>query len=199
MERVSVGDALAADIDRDLARPHRHVAAAEDAVGGRAADHDARRQPLVGGGLRGGRRASPSASTCRSITSFRRLHLFPATHPCYAGDLGTGVNPKLVARVKAADLVLLVGGRHGRDAEPGLHAARHPESEDEARPRPSGPGRARPRLPARPRDQCGADRVRGRARRAAAAERDPLARRDQGPRTTITSPGPSSRPSSRAR
>jgi acetolactate synthase-1/2/3 large subunit len=44
-------------------------------------------------------------------TSFRRQMLFPADHPCYAGDLGIGPNPKLVARIKDADLILLVGGR----------------------------------------------------------------------------------------
>ena len=44
-------------------------------------------------------------------TTFRRSHLFDALHPSYAGDLGIGANPKLVARVKAADLVVLVGGR----------------------------------------------------------------------------------------
>ena len=43
--------------------------------------------------------------------SFRRQMLFPATHPCYGGDLGLGVNPKLLARIKASDLVLVVGGR----------------------------------------------------------------------------------------
>src|SRR5919107_797576 len=43
--------------------------------------------------------------------SFRRQMLFPADHPCYAGDLGIGPNPKLVARIKEADLILLVGGR----------------------------------------------------------------------------------------
>ena len=37
--------------------------------------------------------------------------LFPASHPCYGGDLGLGVNPKLLARIKASDLVLVVGGR----------------------------------------------------------------------------------------
>ena len=47
------------------------------------------------------------------VTSFRRMPLFPALHSSYAGDLGTGVNPKVVARVKNADLVLLVGGRLG--------------------------------------------------------------------------------------
>ncbi|CAM4133994.1 thiamine pyrophosphate-binding protein [Paracidovorax anthurii] len=43
--------------------------------------------------------------------SFRRQMLFPASHGCYSGDLGLGVNPKLVARIRASDLVLLVGGR----------------------------------------------------------------------------------------
>jgi acetolactate synthase-1/2/3 large subunit len=44
-------------------------------------------------------------------TTFRRAHLFHALHPNYAGDLGIGPNPKLTARVKASDLVVLVGGR----------------------------------------------------------------------------------------
>ncbi|MFN4141387.1 thiamine pyrophosphate-binding protein [Aestuariivirga sp.] len=43
--------------------------------------------------------------------TFRRQMLFPADHPNFAGDLGIGPNPKLLARVKNADLVLLVGGR----------------------------------------------------------------------------------------
>jgi acetolactate synthase-1/2/3 large subunit len=44
-------------------------------------------------------------------TTFRRQHLFDALHPCYAGDFGIGPNPKLLARVKSADLVLLIGDR----------------------------------------------------------------------------------------
>src|SRR5262245_47132472 len=44
-------------------------------------------------------------------TTFRRGHLFDAMHRCYAGDFGIGPNPKLVARVKGADLILLIGGR----------------------------------------------------------------------------------------
>jgi acetolactate synthase-1/2/3 large subunit len=44
-------------------------------------------------------------------TTFRRQYLFDALHPCYAGDMGIGPNPKLLARVKGADLVLLIGGR----------------------------------------------------------------------------------------
>jgi acetolactate synthase I/II/III large subunit len=47
------------------------------------------------------------------VTSYRRAPLFDPLHPCYAGDLGIGPNPKLVARIKQADLVVLVGGRLG--------------------------------------------------------------------------------------
>ncbi len=45
--------------------------------------------------------------------SFRRQMLFDHLHPSYAGDVGIGPNPKLAARIKDADLVLLVGGRMG--------------------------------------------------------------------------------------
>ena len=43
--------------------------------------------------------------------SFRRQMLFPNQHDCYAGDVGTGPNPKLAQRVKDADLVLAFGAR----------------------------------------------------------------------------------------
>jgi acetolactate synthase-1/2/3 large subunit len=42
-------------------------------------------------------------------TTFRRGHLMDALHPCYAGDLGIGPNPKLIARIKGSDLVILIG------------------------------------------------------------------------------------------
>ena len=45
--------------------------------------------------------------------SFRRQMLFPADHQNYAGDVGLGINPKLVARLKEADLVIVAGGRLG--------------------------------------------------------------------------------------
>ncbi len=45
--------------------------------------------------------------------SFRRQMLFDHLHENYAGDVGIGLNPKLAARVKEADLILLVGGRFG--------------------------------------------------------------------------------------
>ncbi|HEY2709375.1 MAG TPA: thiamine pyrophosphate-binding protein, partial [Caulobacteraceae bacterium] len=44
-------------------------------------------------------------------TGFRRLPLFDPLHPNYAGDLGLGANPKLVERVRAADLVIVLGER----------------------------------------------------------------------------------------
>ena len=43
--------------------------------------------------------------------SFRRQMTFPHDHPCYIGDLGLGLNPELLKRLKEADLILLVGGR----------------------------------------------------------------------------------------
>jgi acetolactate synthase-1/2/3 large subunit len=49
-------------------------------------------------------------------TSYRRASLFDPEHRCFAGDLGLGANPKLIARVKAADLLILAGGRLGEVA-----------------------------------------------------------------------------------
>ena len=111
-ERVSVADALAADLIEtwpgltDMAQLQKLLWAAQRPV-------------MILGGSRWSEGAC--AATLRFaerfdlpvFTSFRRLHLFPQAHACYAGDLGTGVNPKVAARVKAADLILLVGGRMG--------------------------------------------------------------------------------------
>ena len=52
-------------------------------------------------------------------TSYRRLPLFDPLHPAYAGDLGLGANPKLVARARAADLFIVLGGRLGEIASQG--------------------------------------------------------------------------------
>jgi Thiamine pyrophosphate-requiring enzymes [acetolactate synthase, pyruvate dehydrogenase (cytochrome), glyoxylate carboligase, phosphonopyruvate decarboxylase] len=43
--------------------------------------------------------------------SFRRQMLFDHLHPCYAGDIGIGPNPKVASYIRESDLVLLVGGR----------------------------------------------------------------------------------------
>jgi acetolactate synthase I/II/III large subunit len=45
--------------------------------------------------------------------SFRRQDIVDNRLPCFVGDLGTGAAPALVARFKAADLVLAVGSRIG--------------------------------------------------------------------------------------
>jgi acetolactate synthase-1/2/3 large subunit len=81
---------------------------------------EAARSPIM---LLGGSRWSQAASDAVGrfaqkhslpvATTFRRAHVFDALNPCYAGDLGIGPNPKLVERIKAADLVILFGGRLG--------------------------------------------------------------------------------------
>ena len=111
-ERVAVADAPAFEPVEtwpgltDMSRLQKMIWAAE--------------RPIV---LLGGSRWSEAA--CASVarfaerfalpvaTTFRRAHLFDPDHPCYAGDLGIGPNPKLLARVKGADLIVLVGGRLG--------------------------------------------------------------------------------------
>jgi len=45
------------------------------------------------------------------VTSFRRAQLFDQQHPLYAGELTFVTNPSLVQRLRASDLVLLLGGR----------------------------------------------------------------------------------------
>jgi acetolactate synthase-1/2/3 large subunit len=47
------------------------------------------------------------------IAAFRRQDAVPNDCPAYAGNLGYGPNPKLAARVKDADLLLVVGARLG--------------------------------------------------------------------------------------
>lgn len=112
IERVAIADAPAyAAIETspgpdEMARLARLFAAAK-------------RPMLLLGGSRWSQGASDAVARFAQThqlpvaTTFRRLHLFDALNPCYAGDLGIGPNPKLVARIKAADLVVLIGGRMG--------------------------------------------------------------------------------------
>ena len=79
----------------------------------------ARKPIMILGGSRWSQAASDSVARFAQkaalpvCTTFRRAHVFDALHPCYAGDLGIGPNPKLVERIKASDLVMLIGGRMG--------------------------------------------------------------------------------------
>ncbi len=45
------------------------------------------------------------------LVQFRRQMLCPVDHPCFAGDLGLGTDPQLLAALREADLILAVGGR----------------------------------------------------------------------------------------
>jgi acetolactate synthase-1/2/3 large subunit len=90
----------------DVAELRRLLAAAE------------RPMMLVGG-------SGWSDKACRDITrfaqandlpvccSFRRQDIVDNRLSCFVGDLGTGASPSLVARVKEADLLLVVGARIG--------------------------------------------------------------------------------------
>ena len=53
------------------------------------------------------------------VVSFRRQDRIDNDHPCYAGDLGVGMNPKLGARLSSADLLLVLGSRLGDIATDG--------------------------------------------------------------------------------
>ena len=63
-----------------------------------------------------------------TVAAFRRQDAIPNDCPAYAGNLGYGPNPKLVARVKAADLLLVVGARLGEATTDGytLITPEHP-------------------------------------------------------------------------
>jgi acetolactate synthase I/II/III large subunit len=55
-----------------------------------------------------------AAANCLPVGCvFRRQDRFDNTHPCYAGDVGIGINPKLAERIQQADLLMAVGPRLG--------------------------------------------------------------------------------------
>ena len=58
--------------------------------------------------------------------SFRRASAFDGEHENYAGEIGLSANPKLKARIEAADLVVLVGGRMSEAAAQGYTLFRIP-------------------------------------------------------------------------
>lgn len=80
----------------------------------------AAKRPLV---IAGGGGWTPEATTALQSfaeawqlpvgCAFRFQDLFDNAHPNYAGDVGIGINPKLAARVKDADLIVAIGPRLG--------------------------------------------------------------------------------------
>ncbi len=80
---------------------------------------DARRPMLLLGGsgwtdaARADIQAFVEANALPVCCGFRRIDLFDNSHPCYAGELGIGANPALVARLREADLLIAIGSRLG--------------------------------------------------------------------------------------
>jgi len=80
---------------------------------------DARQPLLLVGGSRWDRqgclalRAFAERSGLAVACAFRHQDLFDNRHPQYAGDVGIGINPRLAARVRNADVLLVVGERLG--------------------------------------------------------------------------------------
>ena len=78
------------------------------------------RRPIV---LLGG--GTWNAQACADLQTFAEANMLPVActfrfqdlldnaHPHYVGDVGIGINPKLAARVKEADLVIAIGPRLG--------------------------------------------------------------------------------------
>lgn len=62
-------------------------------------------------------------------TAFRRQDAIAPSSPVYAGNLGYGPNPKLIERVKSADLVIAVGARLGEATTDGYEVPtlEHPD------------------------------------------------------------------------
>jgi len=107
VDDVARVDAVAAAPDTEL------VAAAARRIG-------LAKRPLV---IVGGSRWD--AAACRALREvaealelpvacgFRNQDLFDNRHRLYAGDVGIGINPKLAARVREADVLLVIGERLG--------------------------------------------------------------------------------------
>ena len=132
--------------------------AAEAALGGRAADRRSSAERAGREAAGSASRGSPSASTFRSRARSGARCCSTALHPCYAGDVGLGVNPKLAGAHQ--------GGRPGaagrraprRDAVAEVHAVRNPGAAADAGARSSrtptnsaaSTARSSPSMPRRP-------------------------------------------------
>jgi len=59
-------------------------------------------------------------------SAFRNQDVFDNTHPNYAGEVGIAMNPKLAARVRESDLLLVIGERLGEMVTNGYTLLRAP-------------------------------------------------------------------------
>lgn len=122
-ENMLSGRAEVADIPARAACPPAVCAEQVDAV--LAALAKAERPLVVAGG------SVWSTATARNLATFaerfdlpvavtfRRQDRIDNRHSHYAGDLGVGMNPRLAARLKAADCLLILGARFGDIASGG--------------------------------------------------------------------------------
>jgi len=100
-------------------RPARPSAAAADVEELHGLLRAARRPLVVLGGSIWSQQAADAlaafaeASDLPVACQFRRQDHVDNASPCYIGDLGLGVNPTVVERLAASDLVVLLGGRFG--------------------------------------------------------------------------------------
>jgi len=104
------------------ARPYRAVqshAGAADLARIQALLAGAERPFVIAGGYGWSREAArqlrlfAEANDLPVGCAFRFQDTLDNSHPNFAGDVGIGINPKLAARIKAADVVLCIGARLG--------------------------------------------------------------------------------------
>src|SRR3546814_6251046 len=70
-----------------------------------------------------------SSDVCSSdlvAVSFRCQDYFDNEHPCYAGHVGIGIVPRLAARVRESDLLILLGARFGEMTSSGYSLMKIP-------------------------------------------------------------------------
>jgi len=75
------------------------------------------------------------------LTSHRRQSLFNNFHKNYGGDLGLGVNPKLINRINESDYLVLLGGRMSENPSQGFTLLNIPEHSKKICPYTSRPRR----------------------------------------------------------
>jgi acetolactate synthase-1/2/3 large subunit len=113
-------DMLSSEADVADARPFRPVQPHPGDVGELHELLAGAKRPLA---ILGGAGWTPAASEAMQVfleandlpagAAFRRQDAIDNDSPCFVGDIGIGVNPKLAARVREADVLLVVGPRLG--------------------------------------------------------------------------------------
>ena len=129
-------DMLTASADASDAPPRVEPTRSPAGAGAIAAAHAmlarrARPLVLVGGSALERARRAPTLARIRASATRCPSRARSAARTCsttatriYAGDVGIGVNPKLAARVRDADVLLVIGERLGEMVTARLHAAR---------------------------------------------------------------------------